>query len=44
MTEWRKSRKANKDKNQLTEVLAVMSPTIRDDVGVTEVFAASHHP
>ncbi len=37
-----KSRQQKKAKYQLKQLLATMGPATRDDVGMTEVFAATH--
>jgi hypothetical protein len=39
-----KRHRSKKSRSQVTKLLADMGPQLRDDIGMTEVFAASFYP
>jgi hypothetical protein len=44
LADWHKHRELTRKRDALTKQIAAMTPELRDDIGMTVVFAASHHP
>jgi hypothetical protein len=44
LSEWRNGRAVKKRRKILAKQLVAMGPELRDDVGMTDVFASTSHP